>query len=100
MQPEQEDIIIDPNFEKVYYLGKTIISRRDRDENALLEEIADWMDKNNYFPNVWYDRGERGLYSLINVETGELIESDDYDEEDYDEEDYDDEDDEDSASWW
>jgi len=73
-EPQDDDIFIPwnsrPGVYEAYYARKPIAEAEDFD--SLLAEIKSWMEKSQYWPNVWVE-GERGGYDLVNLETGEYM---------------------------
>jgi hypothetical protein len=66
-EPTEEDITIGDDDLSAYYGGKQIVSigreEADADEDALEKAVAAWMDKNNFWPDVFTvsDHGNSNL---------------------------------------
>lgn len=77
-EPEEEDIFISPNWDQAFFIGRVIAQQNGGIDNQeeLLEQIRNWAEVNNYWPNIWHDVGERGIYNLVDPNTGDYISQD------------------------
>lgn len=72
---EESIVIQDRRYGNGYealYSRKAIAANHEWD--VLMDDINRWMEKSNYFPDVYYVN-ERGNIDLINVRTGKVIKS-------------------------
>ncbi len=77
-EPEEEDIYISPNWDEAYYINRVIAQQSGGIDNQqeLLEQIRHWTEVNKYWPNIWHDVGERGIYHQVDPTTGDYVSED------------------------
>jgi hypothetical protein len=69
--PNDDDVFINSDESEAYYLNNEIASADTRDE--LCDQVRNWMQEENYYPNVWVEN-ERGGYTRLDVDSCSLTE--------------------------